>query len=413
VTAPAAERLVRRLARFARALRGAGVQIGPNRVPGALEALEVVDVTSREESYWALRCALISRCEDVDAFDEVFEAFWHGGPIEEGGPPRDDDPLRHDDDENEPESDEPPGRTEDRLVDAGEEAGDDAASEDGDDDGPEETGLAFSAGERLRQLDFAAYTDVERVRVRRLLEHLPAIAPMRRSRRLAPARDGRVLDPRRMLRSAMRTDGHPVVREYRRRREVPRRVVFIVDISGSMRPYARATLMFLNAAVRAGRRVEALAVGPPLTRVTRELSAHDPDAALRAAARAVPDWAGGTRIGDNLKALNDQWGARGMTRGAIVVIVSDGWERGEVDLLAGEMERLRRAAHTVVWVNPLAGEEGYEPVAQGMAAALPHLDHFLPGHNLASLETLATVLERLPAGRHAGAAPAGGKPAAT
>ena len=156
--------------------------------------------------------------------------------------------------------------------------------------------------------------------------------------------------------------------------------------------------------VRAGRRVEAFTFGTRLTRVTRELEGRNPDRALAAAARVVRDWAGGTRIGANLEVLNDEWGRRGLTRGAVVVIVSDDWERGDIKGMVQEMKRLRRMTHTLVWVNPLAGEPGYEPLAQGMAAALPYIDHFLPGHNLNSLTALAEVLESLPS-RHRHTAP--------
>ena len=275
-----------------------------------------------------------------------------------------------------------------------------------EDEGGEErerspSGVVWSATERLRELDFAEYTSTELRSARRLIERVARSAPRRRSRRLEAAHDGRQLDKRRTLRGAMRTDGYPLERLWRRRRLVPRKLVFLVDVSGSMEPYARATLMFLQAAVRAGGKVDAFTFGTRLTHVTRELAGRDPDRALRGAARAVPDWAGGTRIGDNLAAFNDRCGPRGMTRGAVVVIVSDGWERGDVDRLAAEMARLHRAAHAVVWVNPLAGDEDYTPVALGMAAALPYVDHFLAGQNLRSLEGLAEVLERLPLARAA------------
>jgi uncharacterized protein with von Willebrand factor type A (vWA) domain len=162
-----------------------------------------------------------------------------------------------------------------------------------------------------------------------------------------------------------------------------------------MEPYARAMVMFLQAAVQSGRHVEGFTFGTRLTRLTPHLVGRDPDRALRSAARAVPDWAGGTRIGENLKAFNDIWGRRALTRGAVVVIASDGWERGDPALLGQEMARLQRAAHSVVWVNPLAGAEGYRPLVAGMATALPYVDRFLPGHNLRALETLAGVLEEL------------------
>ena len=201
-------------------------------------------------------------------------------------------------------------------------------------------------------------------------------------------RTGATFDPRRTLREAMRTGGVPIERAWREPKLVPRKLVYLVDVSGSMEPYARAMVMFLQAAVRAGRHVEAFTFGTRLTRLTPHLAGRDPDRALANAARAVPDWAGGTRIGENLKAFNDVWGRRGLTRGAIVVIASDGWERGDPTLLAEQMRRLHLAAHRVVWTNPLAGGEGYRPLVAGMQAALPYVDDFLPGHNLRALETL-------------------------
>jgi uncharacterized protein with von Willebrand factor type A (vWA) domain len=161
-----------------------------------------------------------------------------------------------------------------------------------------------------------------------------------------------------------------------------------------MEPYARALLRFLHASVASGSRVEAFAVGTRLTRLTRQLSARDPDAALRQAATAVVDWSGGTRLGDGLRAFNDRWGVQGLARGAVVVILSDGWDRGDPNVLAGEMGRLRRVAHRVVWVNPLKASPGYAPLARGMAAALPYVDDFVEGHSVASLENLVEVVAR-------------------
>jgi uncharacterized protein with von Willebrand factor type A (vWA) domain len=193
----------------------------------------------------------------------------------------------------------------------------------------------------------------------------------------------------------MRTEGHPVQLHWRRSSTRPRKLVFVVDVSGSMEDYVRPLMMFLQAARRASGEAEAFAYGTRLTRVTDELAGRYPDAALERVSRAVPDWAGGTRIADNLKRLNDVWGRRGLTRGAVVTIVSDGWERGDLDLLDRQMGRLHRAAATLVWVNPLAGDPGYEPLAAGMVTALPHVDVFLPGHNLRSLESLVTVLDEV------------------
>jgi uncharacterized protein with von Willebrand factor type A (vWA) domain len=171
-------------------------------------------------------------------------------------------------------------------------------------------------------------------------------------------------------------------------------VVLLVDVSGSMEPYARALLRFAQSAVAGRRRVEAFTLGTRLTRVTRELSSRDPDAALRAATGAVVDWAGGTRLGDGLAEFAGTWGVRGMARGAVVVVLSDGWERGDTDALGDALARLQRVAHKVVWVNPLKASPGYAPLAAGMAAALPHVDEFVEGHSLASLEDLVEVIAR-------------------
>jgi uncharacterized protein with von Willebrand factor type A (vWA) domain len=344
---------------------------------------------SRAQVYWALRCTLVSRPGDIEAFDEAFARFFEGLPMEEveaAEPPP-----------QQPGAEERPsvsGGLAEHLESTVEGEADAEEGEEG-----AEAGMRWSAVERLRELDFARYDEEELRRASRLVERIAGAVPLRRSRRLRTAREGRGFDKRRTLRHAMRTDGYPVLCVWREPRLVPRKLVFLVDVSGSMEPYARAMMMFLQAAVRAGRRVEAFTFGTRLTRVTRELEGRSPDRALRAASRVVPDWAGGTRIGANLKALNEGCGRLGMTRGAVVVIVSDGWERGDIAALEREMQRLNRAAHTIVWVNPLAGEPGYEPLAQGMAAALPYIDHFLAGHNLRSLETLADVLETLPVTR--------------
>jgi hypothetical protein len=392
VAEAAGQRLVGGLARFGRELRAAGVEVGPGRLQDAVLALTAVDLSSKEQAYWALRCTLLSRHGDIEAFDQAFARFFQESPLDEPG--ADQPPPDH------------PGAADRQVQRTGSRARLQAApesSQEADDDGTEtEAGMRWSAVERLRELDFARYSEDELRRAARLVERIAGAIPLRRSRRLRTAGQGRAFDKRRTLRHAMRTDGYPMVCLWREPRLVPRKLVFVVDVSGSMEPYARAMMMFLQAAVRAGRRVEAFTLGTRLTRVTGELEGRDPNRALSTAARVVRDWAGGTRIGANLKTLNEGFGRLGMTRGAVVVIVSDGWERGDISALEHEMRRLRRTAHTIVWVNPLAGEPGYQPLAQGMAAALPHVDHFLPGHNLRSLETLAEVLEALPLGRHRG-----------
>jgi uncharacterized protein len=394
MSAQAGDALVRKLTLFGRVLRSAGAEVGPGRLQDAVRALDAVDLRSRDEVYWALRCTMVSHQKDLDAFDAAFRAFWERAealPDEADASPDLALPSAPDEGAGDAGLDRPaPAQERTVLASAEDEAGAEQAER-------EPGGMAWSATERLRELDFDQYTQAELRTARSLMERVARAAPMRSSRRLEIAHDGRRLDKRRTMRAAMRTEGYPLARQWRRRRLVPRKLVFLIDVSGSMEPYARALTMFLQAAVRDGGKVEAFTFGTRLTHVTRELRGHDPDRALRSAARVVPDWAGGTRIGDNLKTLNDRYGPRGVTRGAVIVIASDGWERGGAARLREEMIRLHRAAHAIVWVNPLAGDADYEPLAQGMSAAMPHIDYFLPGHNLRSLEGLAGVLEGLPA----------------
>ncbi|NMH94760.1 VWA domain-containing protein, partial [Pseudonocardia bannensis] len=263
----------------------------------------------------------------------------------------------------------------------------------GDDD---EQGLeikaAASGTEVLRHHDLAELTPVEREHLRRLFALLRPEPPTRSSRRRRASRHGEP-DPGRTLRAALRNEGE--LRELRRRDRSrrPRKVVLLVDVSGSMEPYADSLLRFAHVVVRRSpASVEAFTLGTRLTRVTRELRMRDAEHALSAASNAIPDWSGGTRLGEVLRAFIDRWGQRGAARRAVVVVFSDGWERGEPDLLAGQMERLRRLAHRVVWVNPHAGKDGYAPVQGGIVAALPYLDDLLAGHSLDTLEKLLKVV---------------------
>jgi uncharacterized protein with von Willebrand factor type A (vWA) domain len=379
------EPFVPRLVRFGRTLREGGLEVGPGRLQDAIVSLTAVDPTERDDVYWALRCTLCSHQEHLEAFEQAFDAFWLGNP---GGEERrarlDVEPVA---DDNADARDDDAAMTATSL----EAAGDDDTTA-----GDSEHGQGSSASERLLGLDFREYGPQELRDARVLIGRIALSLPRRRSFRLEPSGDGRHLDMRRTLRDAMNTGGHPVQRAWRRNRVVPRRTVFLLDVSASMAPYVRAMVMFAQAAVHAGRSVEAFTFGTRLTRLTPHLAGTDRDRALAAAAKAVPDWAGGTRIGTSIKAFNDQWGRRGLSRGALVIVVSDGWERGDPAPLREEMAQLHRAAHAVVWVNPLAGDPRYQPLAAGMAAALPSVDVFLPGHNLAGLVALAEVLEKLP-----------------
>jgi uncharacterized protein len=254
--------------------------------------------------------------------------------------------------------------------------------------------VAASPHEVLRQRDLTVLSEAERDEVRRLLALLAPAAAVRRSRRFRRARGGRVDQPR-TVRRMLRHGGETGLLARRIRRDKARRLVLLVDVSGSMAPYADALLRFGQAAVR--RRptlTEVFTIGTRLTRVTRALRYRDPDVALRAAGQVIPDWHGGTRLAESTKAFLDRWGQRGTARGAVVVIFSDGWERGDPADLATVLGRLSRLAYRLIWVNPHRGRPGYAPLAGGMAAALPYLDHFVAGHSFAALAELVEVISR-------------------
>jgi uncharacterized protein len=379
------------IVRFRRGLAEAGVATGPSRSALAADALRSLDERTRDQVYWALRSTLISRPEDREAFDRLFNRFWSG----DAGTPL---PPSRDARSNPPADGK--GRRGTSAGDEDQEAGGGAeggSGDEGDTEGGEApTGAVASAHERLWSLDFRAYGPEELALARRLMAGLAQQVPLRRTRRLEPSHTlRRRIDLRRTVRESMRTEGEPLGRAWRTRKLVPRRTVFLVDVSGSMRDYAVPMLLFCQLAIRAGRGTEAFAFGTRLTRLTPHLRSGSAAAALERAVRIVPDWAGGTRIGSNLKAFNDEWGRSGMTRGAIVTIVSDGWERGDVDLLERQLERLQRTSRALLWLNPLAADPGYEPLAAGMAAALRHVEGFLPAHNFASLEEFVTRLSGL------------------
>ena len=355
---------------FGRVLRGAGLRAGTDRLVEFARALEELDPTRRDDVYWAGRVTLVSRPEEIEVYDRAFELFWERGGSAKARPaPK----IRS----SMPQPDQsvmPPKKTVERS-----ERGEEAVK------------LRYSPVEVLRSKDFALYSPEEFAELQRLLADLRLSGALKRSRRLEPAARGRH-DPRRTLRSALRTGGETVRQRFRRARIQPRRVVLLCDVSGSMAPYSRALLRFLHASVISGARLEAFSMGTRLTRITRELSTRDPDRALRQATGAVKDISGGTRLGDTLKEFVDRWGQRGMARGAVVVVLSDGWDRGDVSVLAEQMQRLSRLAYKVIWVNPLKSAPGYKPLAAGMAAALPHVDIFLSGHNFDSLEELARAV---------------------
>ena len=356
----------------ARAMRAGGARVGTGEVESAARALAVVGA-SREDSYLAMRAIMCSRREDLAVFDVAFATVFgtREMPLTTKPPPL------------------PPGV---ELALPRTPFGEGPPKTLGEEE-PEVRPAAWSDVELLLDKDFAEYTDAERALARAVVAQLARRGPTRRSRRLRAVRTRGVRpDLQRTLRASLRWGGEPLDRRWREPSTKPRKLVLVCDVSGSMSTYARVLLQYMHAAVATHRRVEAFVFGTRLTRLTRELDVRDPDRALARVADVVEDWSGGTRIGHAISVLNREHGRR-LGRGAVVVILSDGWDRGEPELLAEEMARLRRSAHRVVWLNPLKAAAGYEPLARGMAAALPHTDHFLAGNSLASLAELAMILE--------------------
>jgi len=374
-----------RLVGFGRFLRANGLNVGTGRIMSFVRSAAVLDSFDPVDLRLAARMTLVSRPEDFAQLDALYDRYFlqrerpPDASIVEAGPPPSHDPeappVQHDDERALTVASRWTGATEDEAP-----------------EGESALRIVASDAEVLRRRDFTDLTPEERRQIMALVRRLALIAPTRSSRRLKPSPRGRRFDLRRTLRRSLRTEGEPFRRAYKDRRTRPRPMVLILDISGSMSPYARPLIEFAHAAARAGRKVEAFVFGTRLTRITAVLRSREPDEVMQAVAKKVEDWEGGTRIGDSLAALLEEWSTRSALRGAVVVLCSDGLERGDPEFLAKQMERLSRLAHRVVWVNPLKGSPAYEPLARGMAASLPYVDVFLSGHNLESLEELADAV---------------------
>jgi uncharacterized protein len=360
---------------FARALRAAGVPVTQDRTRAYLEATALVGLDNQPATYWAGRATLCSGPDDLDRYDQVFTAWF----------------LDHQDVPNRPSRD-------DRTV--AQAALDDSAGGAAGDDLDEDTLNAMaSAAEVLRHRDIADLAPSDKARLTTMFATLHPRSPRRSANRRTPWRRGDV-DAARTLRQMLRRMGEPGEVAWRRRATRPRRVVLLVDVSGSMSGYADALLRLAHRFSHPGAvrgvppRVETFTVGTRLTRVTAAMRMRDAERAIVAAGETVPDWSGGTRLGETLRIFMDRWGQRGLARGAVVVVFSDGWERGDAALLGEQMRRLHRTAHRVVWVNPHVGKDGYLPVQQGIVAALPFVDDFVAGHSLATFAELIEVVAR-------------------
>jgi len=375
---------------LARSLRAAGLAVTPERAARFAEAAGLVRADDRDALYWAARLCFVSSREELAAFDGVFAAVVDGvvdpagaarGQAGSAPPVRAARPA--------PGDRAPSGRS------AGGSAGASASSR-GDAATGEHTvpvGVVASAEERLSDVRLDELDERELALVAALVRRLAVATPPRRARRARVARVGERLDVRATLRRSRRTGGDPVQRLHRRRRRRPRPLVALLDVSGSMAPYARAYLLLLEGAAR-GSRAEAFVFATRLTRITRALREGRAAEGLERAGATAPDWAGGTRIGEALRSFNDGWGRRGMARDAVVVVLSDGWERGDPALVGREMERLRRLAYRVVWVNPRVAAAGFAPLTGGMAAAMPHVNQIVSGHTLAALDEVVEAIGR-------------------
>ncbi|HEX5465611.1 MAG TPA: VWA domain-containing protein [Candidatus Limnocylindrales bacterium] len=381
------EPFVRNALLFGRILRRVGLSADLPAVLDFGRALTLVDLGHREEVRAAGAALFCRRREDLAPYQLAFERFWRRHmALQETATPPAADALELADER--PAGPGERGQRESGAEDADEEAGAEAA-----------TALAvapeaYSAAESLRHRDFERMSTLELRAAARLIDRLMPTLEQRRTRRWELHPHGSIVAPRQMLRRNLSTGGDPLTWLWRRPVRRPRSIVLICDISGSMERHSRLLLRFAQALTRSRVPTEAFVFGTRLTRVTRQLRGRDPDLALTRVADAVTDWSGGTRIGASFAEFNRRWARRSLRSSGVVVVVSDGWDRGDPALVGSETARLRRNCHRLIWLNPLAGADGYRPLAAGMAAAYPYLDDFLPANDLASLERLAEVLGR-------------------
>ena len=373
-------------ATFGDRLHSAGIPVTPERSGRFAAAIDLTAPATHDDVYWAARVTLVSGQEQLEQFDRVFAHFF--GELADQAGMRG-DPTSAATSKPQPRSTESSDSR--RGVTGAGRAGEDHRFADDETAEGETLAMTASGDEYLHRADYAALTPNELAMLRVLMAQMRLAPPKRTRRRTERWSTGKRLDMRATIRRSQRTGGDPVEQILRRRTKRPRRLVLLADISGSMEPYARAYLQLLHCAA-GGANAETFVFATRLTRLTRQLRVRNPNVALQRAAASAPDWAGGTRLGDALKAFNDGWGRRGLARGAVLLIVSDGWDAGDPMVVAEQMARLSRLTHRVVWVNPRKQSSSYRPLVGGMAAALPHVDAFISGH---SLEAMFEVLEAI------------------
>ena len=373
---------------FGRLLRGLGLDVNPSRMIDLVQTLDLIEIGYKEDFYHASRSLLVHKREDIPLFDQAFETFWRQ-PLDTRGDLSLPSPIRR-----KPERHhlpQPALKLPEEAKHDGKERGISASEE----RLVVEAAKTYDAREMLRKKDFAELTGEEIGSIKNIMQQLSFHLGERRTRRKRPG-NGHSIDLRRTLRKSYKYGGEVLFWARREPRIKPRPLVIIADISGSMERYTRLLLHFIfGLAQSRSHPAEAFVFSTRLTRITRQLHTRDIDQALEGVSRVVQDWAGGTRTGEALKDFNFNWGRRVLGRRAVVLIISDGWDRGDLDLLEREIARLQRSCYRLIWLNPLLGSPLYEPLTRGMQTALPYTDDFLPVHNLASLEDLAGHLAAL------------------
>ncbi len=394
--------ILRNLTHFARRLRSVGIKVGTGHVMEMVHALQAVGMQRRDDVHAAMQAIVVYRPDQIPLFQREFDRFWRD--VLRPQPPLFDTRLEPDESNasNPPEERDEQSDERKRTEEATDEAEQTTLSVSADDlavdadiedhEAPPEDVLMFSSEEALRKKDFSQYTPEEVAQARRLMARINWRLGTRKTRRMERAHKGETIDQRAMLRSAMRQGGIPLNLRYRKRKDKMRPLVLICDISGSMDRYARTLLQFVHTLESGLDNVEVFVFGTRLTRITRELRKRDVDQAITDVVNAVDDWSGGTRIGEAIRDFNFRWSRRVLRSNATVVLISDGWDRGDPALLGSEMARLQRSCRRLIWLNPLLGAPGYQPLTQGIKASLPYIDYFMPIHNLKSLEALADLL---------------------
>jgi uncharacterized protein len=399
------ERLVYRLTEFGRLLWEVGIQVGPRQMLDLVETLDFIDINSKADFYYTLKCCLLTRHEQETLFNQMFQYYWEIR----------DNPNKKDESKGTVRREErrmrlPPSErkrlaehlnasdqrkeTRSEMRPTERHRGRDAREEEDDDSGTPQ-GTAYSAIEQLRKKDFEDYSWEEVQEAKRLMAEMHWNLGLRPTRRKAPAKKGEYPDMRRIVRRNMKYGAELIELTWRKTKRKPRPLVIICDISGSMSLYSRLLLHFIHTVSNGLLNVEAFVFGTRLTRVTRQLKRRDVDDAIRDVSKSVQDWSGGTRIGDALHNFNQKWAKRVLGRGAVVLIISDGWDRGESSTLQIEIDRLQHSCHRLIWLNPLLGSPDYRPLTIGMKTALPFIDNFLPVHNLDSLIDLGNILSSI------------------